>query len=1114
MMSLKKSFFKSPSFWGLHVLVFLASVYFSVHFYPQAFPVIDLAIKMDRKQALESAKVLALANHWTPENFQQAASFDSDQSTQTFIELEAGGKNRFSQVIQEKLYSPYTWTVRHFKEGSIDETLITFTPEGQPYGFRLSIPETEPGAALESKEALKIAENAAKNVWKILLSDYQLVAKSSVTQLSKRVDHSFTYELKNHDLGKGKFRLSLLVAGDRFAGLRHFVEVPDAFTRKYGEMRSANNTIASIASAAMLVLYLCGGCFFGVFYLARQKWLLWKPALIAAAIVALLQALERLNQFPLAWMQYDTAIPKIAFILKSLLVAKLIFLSDFFILSASFMAAEGLGRLAFPNHPQLWRIWNTKNGSSYEILGRTLGGYLAVGVFFAYVVAMYIFGSKVLGWWSPSDVLFQPDSLASYFPWFTSISQSLHAGFWEESLFRAVPLASAALLGNRFGRKNLWMIFGFIVQALIFAAAHANYPAQPSYARVVELILPSIFFGLIYINFGLLPGILLHFTFDVISFAIPIFVSTSQKIWIDQSMVILLTLAPLAVLLYSRWNQGRWTHLERKALNLSWTPTLKAPKAKVEKNQKPLPPLSKTFQKIIQFAGLLSMIVGFTSFLPISDTWQLNVNRDQAIRLSKETWKGQLSSDWEPQARLINLESLQDEMVWKTSGPEIYHQLVGKYLNPPAWSVRWVRFNVSAAERAESFQTTIVKDQKILRTNHTVPEERALKSLTEAQARALASHQVETEYQLNPHAIKEISSSAHKKPHRVDWDFTFRDLGISLKEGEARISVYITGEQVTSTTRFVFTPENWVRKERGRKTTIQMMNLACTVILILLTTLTVIYCVGQWTQKKFDTQAFKRAYTFFFSMGLVILINSLPASFANFSTIEPKFNQLINLYLFDLIKTAIASFLPSLLFGVIHHRSKSLSRQDLQSISPWTGISLGTIFYTLSHAVRSFLPQEAPQIPSFQALTEYVPILFSLQIFQQFCFITIAFLLIYEILVMVTHSWTYRVSWGGLILLLLSLTLTGSSAQNFTDFLVLGGLGGLLSLLSAYFPLRNDSKLIPWATGAYVILGQVRLILVHHAYPEITWVAGTSILLVSFGAVFWYRVTSWRHTRT
>src|SRR4029450_8065750 len=162
-------------------------------------------------------------------------------------------------------------------------------------------------------------------------------------------------------------------------------------------------------------------------------------------------------------------------------------------------------------------------GTSKQVLGLTAAGFLLVSVFLAYDVMLYFIATKYFGWWSPAEALLHPDVLATHAPWLSAIANSFQAGFWEEALFRAVPIAGAALIGDRFGKRNLFIVLGFVVQAIIFGAGHAPYPNQPAYARPVELIIPSIGFGLLYLYFGLLPGIILHFTFDVVWFALLIF---------------------------------------------------------------------------------------------------------------------------------------------------------------------------------------------------------------------------------------------------------------------------------------------------------------------------------------------------------------------------------------------------------------------------------------------------------------------------------------------------------------------------------------------------------------------------------------------------------------
>ena len=186
-------------------------------------------------------------------------------------------------------------------------------------------------------------------------------------------------------------------------------------------------------------------------------------------------------------MHYDTALSAQSFIAQRIGFALLELTVNAVLFSLSFMAAESLSRARFRVIPGSGASGIAQSGASAAILGRTIGGYLLVPAFVAYDVALYYFATKTLGWWTPSEALFNPDVLAAYMPWFSAIAKSFQAGFWEESLFRAVPIAGAALIGDRLGNRRLWIAIAFVVQALIFGAGHAPYPTQPAYARPVEL---------------------------------------------------------------------------------------------------------------------------------------------------------------------------------------------------------------------------------------------------------------------------------------------------------------------------------------------------------------------------------------------------------------------------------------------------------------------------------------------------------------------------------------------------------------------------------------------------------------------------------------------------
>src|SRR5204863_9590658 len=107
--------------------------------------------------------------------------------------------------------------------------------------------------------------------------------------------------------GEGRYRLRLVVSGDKLTELTYFLQIPEAFSRRYEEMRSANNTISIFASVGVVV-YLIGFCGVGLFFMMRRRWVVWRPAFICGVIIAGLTALAEVNSWPLIWMDYDTAL--------------------------------------------------------------------------------------------------------------------------------------------------------------------------------------------------------------------------------------------------------------------------------------------------------------------------------------------------------------------------------------------------------------------------------------------------------------------------------------------------------------------------------------------------------------------------------------------------------------------------------------------------------------------------------------------------------------------------------------------------------------------------------------------------------------------------------------
>ena len=762
---MSKSISRTPLFWLIFTAVSILSAAFTYNYFSTTFPTVSIDLKMDRQTALEKAAELSRIYNWGPNNFQEIAAFNVEADTKNYIELEGGDREKLNEIIQEKYYSLYQWIVRHFQENNSNETLIYFTPEGTPYGFHEKLDQKAEGAALTAEQARNIAEQQAQTNWDIDFNDYELVEESQVTQPSKRIDHIFIYEKKNTTVGQAPYRLKLGVSGDTFTELTLDLKIPEGFTRRYEHMRSANNTIATAAQLFLALIYFLGGCILGLWLLLKKNYVLWKHPLFWGSFLGFLQAANSINQWPLHWFSYDTALSTGSFTANFLLQVFILFTLSSAMFTIIIAAAESLTRKAFGSHPQLWKVWSPQAAPTTEILGRTISGYLLPTIKLAYIIIFYFITQKYFGWWSPAETLMDPNTLSAYVPWFSSVSQALTAGFWEECMFRAVPLAGAALLGRRFGKEKLCIAIAFLVQALVFGAGHANYPAQPAYARVVELILSSCMFGYVYLRYGLLPSIITHFVYDAILMSLPIFISIAPGIWVQQSMAILATSIPVLILFYYRFLSGAWHSLPEKFYNFAWqAPTIEKQPYTTQKT------LHVT--SIAQKLAVLLLVFGLSGFCLWGlctkfnqDTTPISISRTEALSVAQQYARQEninLDNNWHAHSFIKSTPTASSSFIWQTAGKTLYHQLSNRYLMPPSWVIRYTQQNGDIEQRAEEYRFYITNSGSLYKLEHIVPENQSAPSLTEEDARSLAHNKIQQTYALSADKLKEISAESKK----------------------------------------------------------------------------------------------------------------------------------------------------------------------------------------------------------------------------------------------------------------------------------------------------------------------------------------------------------------
>jgi hypothetical protein len=826
--------FRRPFFWLLFAVASLAAALFAREQFSRAFPILDQPLTMSRETATAAALQLAKANGWEPsEGARSATRLWDDRDLTTFIELEAGGKQNLAELLHDGTITPYRWQVRLFQEKNAAETVLQFRPDGRFLGFHEKLPETQVGPKISAETARQLAEIRAAALG-LSLQGYTLAETKSDKVGSGRLDHSFTYERTEPRLGAGRDQVVLTVRGDRFCGAEPKVKLPDDFFRRYAAMRASNTNLQLAANVGFFLLFGLGGCVGGLIYLSRKRAIAWRGALVAAGTLALVAFASALSMQPLAWFGYDTALSSAEFQFKAMLAAVLGCL--FMLVFAPILAAaEGLGRLAFPQHPLLWQSLSRGAAGSRTVVGAVLASYGATALFFAYEVVMARFGTERLGWWLPSSTRFDPGLLASSCPWIAPLANSFTAGLTEECLFRALPLAAAVLLGRRFGRPRLWVGVLLVVQALVFGAAHSSYPTMPGWARMVELLLPALCFGALYLRFGLLPGILTHFLYDLVWMGMPLFADHAPGTGLNIAILMTVGLAPLAWVVFCRIRIGACQELSATLRNGGWV--------RREKLDTPPPqsrpttdlrPANTTALRAVFAVGILALAIwAISMWRAVPSMPGLSLRKTEAIAQAHAVLTREgvlLGPEWDVRPLAHSDSDNERLFVWQTSGETEFQALAGNALALPGWRIRFLRPDLALPDRAEEYHVFLTGDGHVQRYGHILPESRTGAQLTRAEAQTLAEQELARVYGVPAASLELVSANETKLPARSDWRFIWKDPKSGLQQGESRLWITLAGDRLCGYERHVFIPEEWTRarasEDNARNLTTGMLNFA------------------------------------------------------------------------------------------------------------------------------------------------------------------------------------------------------------------------------------------------------------------------------------------------
>jgi len=1084
------SFDRRPAFWIAYVVLAAASLAAAVHLAPIAIPIVHLDITMPREAAVGQAQGLAAKYGLAPADARAAAVFNQDEQTQNYVELEGGGKAAFADLVAGKAYAPYWWDVRLFKPGVLEETTIRFRPDGGRYGFSRKVAETyvrdEGAKALAPSAALELAKARAHEDWDIDFAPYRLLDQSQQTGPSGRVDHRFVFE-REGALGQARIRLSLVVSGDELTEVEPFVYVPESFERRFEEMRSANDVIAFVASIAAGVLYGLVGCVLGTLWLLRQHYLLVRQSLCAGFAVGALLGAVVLANAPAAWYTFSTTQDASTFWIREIGLALAALVGAGLLLGLIFMAAEGLTRRAFGHQPQLWRVWSRDAAGTREIAGRTFGGYLFVPVELGLVALFYALTNRYLGWWQPSEQLTDPNILASAVPALAPIATALQAGTMEECLFRAIPLALGALIGERFGHRRAGIAAAFVLQALVFGAAHANYPGFPSYSRMVELVVPSMIWAAIFLRYGLVPTILLHALFDLTLMSVPLFLIDAPGAGVQRALVIVAAAIPLLVVLARRAQSGAWTALPDAWRNAAWRPDV-PPATAVERAPAPATTLERRaelLQRTLPAIGLAGLAAWF-AFTPLrADAPTLRIDRDAAVAAAVDELARRgvtLGPEW---VRLATTRSALEDanqrvwhaFVWREAGAAAYRSLIGNVLAPPLWEVRFARFSGDVADRAEEWRVTVTGDGKVRQVAHAMPEDRPGASLSRTDAQAIAERALRSQLQSDTAALAERAANEVKRPNRVDWVFAYADPRVDVgKGGEARVQVAIAGDEVATAGRSLFVPEAWQRAEAERAGQRQLLRILSVGLIATVSVAALVFAVVAWSRHRSDRRALVGMALVVALMTLAGSANNWPQHAFDLKTAEPVANQLLVVVLTGTAGAALFGLLTGLLAGVGAYYARRQTPVPIAGrLPPWVcGMLAAFATAGIGAALASWVPPSLPEWPDLKEADAWSPWIAAALAGVSVLPAAAVTLFLLSIFDRVTLGWSRRVGTVAALLVLLGVAVALVSGEDLAHAVVKGAIEGGTTFAFAWLLLRYDLRTVPAFVAAGLVLDAVR----------------------------------------
>ena len=572
----------------------------------------------------------------------------------------------------------------------------------------------------------------------------------------------------------------------------------------------------------------------------------------------------------------------------------------------------------------------------------------------------------------------------------------------------------------------------------------------------------------------MLPAIITDVIYDVIWFALPIFLATSPGIWIDKSMVILLSAIPLIPILVALFKKKQITQLPTILYNHYWKPT------EPERDRTYQPSMQRATPKLLRVTLPTLALVGaslWIYFTPFSSpTTPITISRNQAVSIAREKLENSINvNEWTVLSRLENpLDQLgknnlrrQHIFAWQTAGLQVYSNLNGSFLLPPAWRVRFVKFSGTLEERAEEYQVMILGNGSIARVKHVIPEETKLESLSKKQAIQLIDKSKLGIFE-EPYSL--VSAKEKKQPHRIDWIVTYSTPSENLGDGQKRFRSTVSGTSITDAFRYIFVPEEWQRTFNNEQQLHAILQSIFLMIFRLLLALCLLIILVR--RKGYLKFSIKNAGIVALVLVVRVIIqtsNMWPQYNSSFLTSQPYGHQVFSLFnaiaVTVIFKILICALFAGLVFSCIFkHRRSSLKKLLL------TGISVGALTAGINVFLIWIGPHQIPSLPDLLTSGASIPSLsYAMYILQECIEATLVGLLFIWIVEKFDGSNLKQQATVMTLFIIAALSLTMQSIESVQFSMLSGIVLGIVGYICYEYIARTSQAAIPFAVATFYL---------------------------------------------